>query len=73
MKESERLVTQRKQHSKLYFSSQQEKPLTVDTISFIDNLIKDVDQESVSEIKTAITDKAAQGAAPTFSLAYVGA
>ena len=73
MKESERLVTQRKQHSKLYFSSQQEKPLTADTISFIDNLIKDVDQESVSEIKTAITDKAAQGAAPTFSLAYVGA
>ena len=70
MKESERLVIQRKQHSKLCFSSQQEKPLTVEnlkTIPFIDNLMKDVDPESVSEIKTAITDKAAQGAAPTFS------
>ena len=44
---------------------------TEDTIPFIDNLIKDVDPESVSEIKTAITDKAAQGAAPTFSLACV--
>ena len=40
---------------------------TEDTIPFIDNLMKDVDPESVSEIKTAITDKAAQGAAPTFS------
>ena len=30
-------------------------------------MMKDVDPESVSEIKTAITDKAAQGAAPTFS------
>ena len=29
--------------------------------------MKDVDPESVSEIKTAITDKAAQGVAPTFS------
>ena len=70
MKESERLVIQRKQHSKLCFSSQQEKPLTVEnlkTIPFIDNLMKDVDPESVSAIKTAITDEAAQGAAPTFS------
>ena len=71
MKESERLVVQRKQHSKLCSSSQQEKPLTVgkteDTIPFIDNLMKDVDPESVSEIRTAITDKAVQGAAPTFS------
>ena len=71
MKESEGLVVQRKQHSKLCFSSQQEKPLTVgkteDTIPFIDNLMKDVDPESVSEIRTAITDKAVQGAAPTFS------
>ena len=70
MKESERPVIQRKQHSMLCFSSQQEKPLTVEnlnTIPFIDNLMKDVDPESVSEIKTAITDKAAQGAAPTFS------
>ena len=40
---------------------------TEDTIPFIDNLMKDVDPESVSEIKTAITNKAAQGAAPTFS------
>ena len=40
---------------------------TEDTIPFIDNMIKDVDAESVSEIKTAITDKPAQGAAPTFS------
>ena len=40
---------------------------TEDTIPFIDNVMKDVDPESVSEIKTAITDKAAQGAAPTFS------
>ena len=40
---------------------------TEDTIPFIDNLLKDVDPESVSEIETAITDKAAQGAAPTFS------
>ena len=40
---------------------------TEDTIPFIDNMMKDVDPESVSEIKTAITDKAAQGAAPTFS------
>ena len=40
---------------------------TEDTIPFIDNLMKDVYPESVSEIKTAITDKAAQGAAPTFS------
>ena len=30
-------------------------------------MMRDVDPESVSEIKTAITDKAAQGAAPTFS------
>ena len=30
-------------------------------------MMKDLDPESVSEIKTAITDKAAQGAAPTFS------
>ena len=29
-------------------------------------MMKDVDPESVSEIKTAITDKAEQGAAPTF-------
>ena len=36
------------------------------TIPFIDNM-KDVDPESVSEITTAITDKAAQGSAPTFS------
>ena len=28
--------------------------------------MKDVDPESVPEIKTAITDKAAQGGAPTF-------
>ena len=41
---------------------------TEDTIPFIDNMMKDVDPESVSEIKTAITDKAAQGSAPTFSL-----
>ena len=71
MKESERLVIQRKQHSKLSFSSQQEGAVnrgkTEDTIPFIDNLMKDVDPESVSEIKTAITDKAGQGAAPTFS------
>ena len=40
---------------------------TEDTIPFIDNLMKDVDPESVSEIKTAITDKAVQGAATTFS------
>ena len=40
---------------------------TEDTIPFIDNLMKDVYPESVSEIKTAITDRAAQGAAPTFS------
>ena len=40
---------------------------TEDTIPFIDNMMKDLDPESVSEIKTAITDKAAQGAAPTFS------
>ena len=40
---------------------------TEDTIPFVDNMMKDVDPESVSEIKTAITDKAAQGAAPTFS------
>ena len=40
---------------------------TEDTIPFVDNLMKDVDPESVSEIKTAITDKAAQGVAPTFS------
>ena len=59
MKESERLVIQRKQHSKLCFRE--------DTIPFIDNLMKDVDKESVSEIKTATRDKAAQGAAPTFS------
>ena len=50
--ESERLVIQRKQHSKLCFSSQQGKPLTVenlkeDTIPFIDYLMKDVDPESV--------------------------
>ena len=30
-------------------------------------MMKDVDPESVSEIKTAIKDKAVQGAAPTFS------
>ena len=41
---------------------------TEDTTPFIDNMMKDVDPESVSEIKTAITDKAAQGSAPTFSL-----
>ena len=41
---------------------------TEDTTPFIDNMMKDADPESVSEIKTAITDKAAQGAAPTFSL-----
>ena len=42
---------------------------TEDTIPFVDNMMMDVDPESVSEIKikTAITDKAAQGAAPTFS------
>ena len=40
---------------------------TEDTIPFIDNLMEDVDKESVSEIKTATTDKAAQGAVPTFS------
>ena len=40
---------------------------TEDTIPFIDNLMEDVDPESVSEIKTATTDKAAQGAAATFS------
>ena len=40
---------------------------TEDTIPFIDNMMKDLDPESVSEIKTAITDKAAQGAASTFS------
>ena len=40
---------------------------TEDTIPFIDNLMKDVDPESVLEIKTAITVKAAQRAAPTFS------
>ena len=39
---------------------------TEDTIPFIDNLMEDVDKESVSEIKTATRDKAAQGAAPTF-------
>ena len=75
MKESERLVIHRKQHSKLCFGSQKKKAVnrgkTEDTIPFIDNLIKDVDPESVSEIKTAIMDKAAQGAAPTFSLACV--
>ena len=32
MKESERLVIQRKQHSKLSFSIQQEKPLTVEKL-----------------------------------------
>ena len=36
-------------------------------IPFIDNMIKYVDPESVSEIKTAITDKSTQGAASTFS------
>ena len=40
---------------------------TEDTIPFIDNMMKDVDPGSVSEIKTATRDKAAQGAAPTFS------
>ena len=40
---------------------------TEDTIPFIHNLMKNVGAESVSEIKTAIMDKAAQGAAPTFS------
>ena len=40
---------------------------TEDTIPFIDNLMEDVDSESVSEIKATTTDKAAQGAAPIFS------
>ena len=55
MKEPERLFIQRKQHPKLCCSVQQEKPLTVKeelrTLSFIDNLMKDADLESVSEIK----------------------
>ena len=34
-------------------------------------MMKDVDPESVSEIKTAVTDKAAQGAAPNFTPEYI--
>ena len=55
MKGPERLVIQRKQHPKLCCSGLQEKPLIVEeelkTLSFIDNLMKDADLESVSEIK----------------------
>ena len=55
MKGPERLVIQRKQHPKLCCSGQQEKPLIVEeelkTLSFIDNLMKDADLESVSKIK----------------------
>ena len=55
MKGPERLVIQRKQHPKFCCSGQQEKPLIVEeelkTLSFIDNLMKDADLESVSEIK----------------------
>ena len=62
MKEPERLVIKRKQHSKLCFSSQQEKLLAVeeleDTLPFIDILKKEVDLEPVSEIKTTKTGNA---------------
>ena len=45
-----------RQHPKICCSGQQEKPFnrrrtTEDTIPFIDNLMKDADLESVSEIK----------------------
>ena len=62
MKEPERLVIKRKQHPKLCCSSQQEKLLAVEelehTLPFIDILKKDVDLESVSEIKTTKTGNA---------------
>ena len=44
---------------------------TEDIVPFIDKMMKDVDPESVSEIKTAVTDKAAQGAAPNFTPEYI--
>ena len=55
MKGPERLVIQRKRHPKLCCRGQQEKQLTVEeelkTLLFIDNLMKDADLESASEIK----------------------
>ena len=52
MKEPERLVIKRKQHPKLCCKSQREKPLAVEELE--DILKKNVDLESVSEIKTTI-------------------
>ena len=57
MKGPERLVIQRKQHPKLCCRLRPARKTvnlgrrTEDTIPFIDNLMKDADLESVSEIK----------------------